>query len=73
MKRIGILILFLAVGLLIALGISELTDLSIRVSGGISIVASLLIYLMLDLRPEVDPGQATIIRLTKSSWYKRRK
>ncbi len=73
MKRMGILILFLSIGIALTLGIAYATGLTLKVAGAISAIACLLVYLMLDLRPDARPGEATIIRLTKGSWHKKKK
>jgi len=73
MKRAGLIILFIAVGLLLTLGIAELTSLSLYVAAGIGLVACLLLYLMLDIKPVSNSTDATIVRLTKGSWYRKQK
>ena len=73
MKQLGIIILLISATILIAIGLSKLTGLSLLFSGAISLVACILGYLMLDLRPEPKSTDATIIRLTRGSWHRRRK
>ena len=73
MRSLGIILIFVAVGLLLAIGIAVTTGLSLKISLIIAGISCLLVYLMLDLRPEANPGDATIIRLTKGSWYRKRK
>ena len=73
MKHLGIILLLISVAILVAIGITKLTGLSLVFSGVISLVACILVYLMLDLRPEAKSTDATIIRLTRGSWHRRRK
>ncbi|MDJ0838446.1 MAG: hypothetical protein QNK37_18160 [Acidobacteriota bacterium] len=73
MKRAVVLIFFVAFALLLAVGIAEMTNLSLVPSLGIAGVCALLGYLMMDLRPEADPRDATIVRLTKGSWHRKRR
>ncbi len=73
MKRLILLILFVAIALLMAVGVTTFTELSLKVSLLISVVFSGLVYLMLDIKPESNPADATIIRLTKGSWYRKRR
>ncbi len=72
-KRMGILIFIVAIGILLALGIAHSTGLNLGIAGGISAIACILVYLMLDMKPEANPTDATIIRLTKGSWHKKKK
>jgi len=73
MKRILWLVLFLAGAALLALGISEWTGLWLSRAIPIALVVSLVVYLMLDLRPESNPGDKTIIRLTRGNWRRKKK
>ena len=67
-KHAGIFIFFLAACVLMTLIIASTTGLSLLISGVIASLACTLVYLMLDTKPDHDPGEATIIRLTKGSW-----
>lgn len=71
MKKLGILFLFVSLALLGSVGIAELTGLNIKMASLIGFVAGVLVYLMLDLRPESKPDDATIVRLTRGSWEKK--
>ncbi|CAM2067172.1 hypothetical protein SCOR_17475 [Sulfidibacter corallicola] len=72
MKRLIILCFFLAGSVLLGLGIAEVTGFSLVISLGISVFASILVFLMLDLRPSQSPKD-TIYRLTRGSWYRKKK
>ena len=72
-KQVGILIFFLSVGVLLTVGIAETTGLALSVAGPIALIACVLLYLMLDLKPEPNPGEETIVRLTRGSWYRKKK
>jgi hypothetical protein len=73
MKRLGIVMLFIAAALMLTAILVQMTSLGPRTAGGISAIAALLVFLMLDLKPEGRPGDATIIRLTRGSWQRKRK
>ncbi len=73
MKRVGWTIIILSLVVLLAVGIAEVTGLSLKISSVIAAALGVLVYLMLDPRPEQNPNDATIIRLTKGSWYRKRK
>ena len=72
-QRLGRLVLFVAFSILVALAIANFTGLSLKISAVIAAAAGLLVYLMLDSRPEPDPGDQTIIRLTKGSWARKKR
>ena len=72
MKRAGILIFFIAVGITIAMAIAQTTGLSLKVAGAIAAIAGLLVYLMLDIKPETNPNDATVIRLIRGDWTKKK-
>lgn len=72
MKKLGIGLLFLSAALLLGAGITEVTNLSLVMSLLISFVVCTLFYLMLDLRPEADPGAATLVRLTRGASLRKR-
>ncbi len=72
MKKLGIVFLFVSFCILLALGIAQVTGLSLMSAAGISVVACLLIYLMMDLRPDAKAGEATLVRLRKSSWHRKK-
>lgn len=72
MKKFGTLLLFISMGLLMAIGITKVVALSLNISLLIAAVVCVLFYLMLDTKPEINPGDATIIRLTRGSWQRRR-
>ncbi len=73
MKRTGILLFFFSLAILLTVVIAQTTGLSLKAAGVISAVACILVYLMLDLRPDQNPGDGTVIRLTKGSWHKKKK
>jgi len=49
----------------------KVLGLSFYVSALFSVIGSVLIYLMVDSKPEADPKDATIIRLTRGSWQRK--
>lgn len=65
MKRIGIILFFLGGSIFLALGVASMTGLSLEVSIAISLTASVLVLLMIDRPPQVDPKAATLIRLIR--------
>lgn len=73
MKRFGWIIIIFSLVVLLAVGIAELTGLTLKVSAVIATAGGGLVFLMLDPRPKQNPNDATIIRLTKGSWYRKRK
>lgn len=73
MKRLGYLLLVLSFWILATVAISELTHLSLRFSTLISGFAAALVFLMLDMRSEPNPNDATIIRLTRGSRNRKKK
>lgn len=73
MKRLGMILFFVAASILMAVILVQTTSLGPRTAGGISLVAALLGFLILDMKPETNPGDATIIRLTRGSWQKKSK
>lgn len=72
MKRISILLFLIGAAILLGLGIAKITDFSLILSVAISSVACVLIFLMLDVRPE-QSSKDTIYRLTRGSWYRKKK
>ncbi|CAM2007225.1 hypothetical protein [Acanthopleuribacter pedis] len=72
MKRISILLFLIGAAILLGLGIAKVTDFSLALSVGISSVGCVLIFLMLDVRPE-QSSKDTIYRLTRGSWYRKKK
>ena len=72
MKQAGIIIFFLAIGIVLSLAIAQTTGLTLKVSGVIAAIACILVYLMLDLRPETKPNDATIIRLMRGDWSRKK-
>jgi len=73
MRVAGLYFFFLSFGLLMAVAVAEMFQLSIGVSAVISVLCTILLFLMLDLRPDPKVGEATITRLTRGSWYRKRK
>jgi len=71
MRRLALFVVFLAIALLLTIGITELTQLSLFFSAVIAIFCCVLLYLMLDLRPERPANEATLIRLAKGTWSRR--
>ncbi len=71
MKTAGIALLFIALALFLALGLGLWTGLGLTASISVAGVAALLFYLMLDLRPESQPGEGTITRLTRGNWRRK--
>jgi len=72
-KRMGTIFMIVAAGIVLAMGIARSTGLNLGIAGGISAVACILVYLMLDLKPEPNPSDATIVRLTRGSWHRKKK
>lgn len=72
MKRFGTLLLFVSVGLLLAVAITRLIHLPLEVSLLISGVCVILVYLVADHKPEANPKDETIFRLTKGSWHRKK-
>jgi len=71
MRKFALMIFVVATAIIGALAVAELTGFSLRTSAIISVVAALLIYLMLDLRPKGAP-EDTVIRLTRGNWYRKK-
>lgn len=72
MKKFAILTLFLAIAAALTVAVHFMTGFSVWLSFAISLIASILGYLMLDLRPEYTPKD-TVYNLTRGRWYKRGK
>ncbi len=73
MKSVGLLLIFLLGAAVLAMSLVALTNLSLIFAGSIALVLALVVYLMLDLRPDPNPGDKTIIRLTRGNWHRKRK
>ncbi len=71
MKTVGIALLFITLALFLALALNSWTGLSLTASLVTAGVAALLLYLMLDLRPDSDPTDGTITRLTRGNWRRK--
>lgn len=71
MRKFALMIFVISTAIIGALVVAELTGFSLRTSSIISVVAALLIYLMLDLRPKGTP-EDTVIRLTRGNWYRKK-
>ena len=71
MRKFALLIFVISTAMIGALAVAELTGFSLKTSIIISIVAALLIYLMLDLRPKGAP-EDTVVRLTRGNWYRKK-
>lgn len=71
MKTAGTALLFIALALFLALGLNTWIGLGLTASLAVAGVAALLFYLMIDLRPEGEPGDGTITRLTRGNWRRK--
>ena len=72
MRTLGIFIFFLTGCIVLTTFFSEFTGLTLKVSAPVSAIICILLFLMLDIKPEPHKDENLIDQLTKESWFRKK-